>query len=546
MPSIPEVLDALNPFKSGLREATIESDGVNYEVFQQGKKFNTEGIFPPAEDVERLSRYYRGRKTFDGNLWEIYDRASDLLKDTPHAKQLKQLYIAVNIMDVLLTKPADMLVGEPPTYESGEPDDSEEQKSLNRIVEDNDLNLQIHESVIGAGYRGDSFFKTFFDYRQDFSGIGHVPVGVKKEPIIEAVNPSYVFPELSKDNAKKFKAINIAFVEWVYVRGEGEKPFLNVERHLPGYIQYEKFALHPYDVDNSYGAPIQRFIIGEKVATGKNSDIVETGVPRLLVFHSPYKTTDDAWEGISGIQKIESVLAAINDLLVQLDFILHKHSDPTAYGPDLPTDTDGSIRFGGKYIPVNKDEQTPGYMTFLSSQQLDGVFRELDMLLSLVYQMSETPQWLFGTTVAGQEQGGTGTSHTDGAAIRARFMPILSKVRRIRVHVDRAIRDALWTAMELENYANDGVDGFTKYDPVYPKITWRDGLPRSEKEEAEIAQLRTGGKPTLDVQSAIKRLDNLDDMQAQEIIDRIHEDEKTANGFVDASIFSSNGAGGGK
>jgi hypothetical protein len=160
--------------------------------------------------------------------------------------------------------------------------------------------------------------------------------------------------------------------------------------------------------------------------------------------------------------------------------------------------------------------------------------------------MSETPQWLFGTTVAGQEQGGTGTSHTDGAAIRARFMPILSKVRRIRVHVDRAIRDALWTAMELENYANDGVDGFTKYDPVYPKITWRDGLPRSEKEEAEIAQLRTGGKPTLDVQSAIKRLDNLDDMQAQEIIDRIHEDEKTANGFVDASIFSSNGAGGGK
>jgi hypothetical protein len=184
-------------------------------------------------------------------------------------------------------------------------------------------------------------------------------------------------------------------------------------------------------------------------------------------------------------------------------------------------------------------------MTFLSSQQLDGIFRELDMLLSLVYQMSETPQWLFGTTVAGQEQGGTGTSHTDGAAIKARFMPILSKVKRIRVHVDRAIRDALWTAMELENFANEGVDGFTPYDPVYPKITWRDGLPRSEKEEAEIAQLRTGGKPTLDVQSAIKRLDNLDDMQAQEIIDRIQDDEKNANGFVDASIFSNNGAGGG-
>jgi hypothetical protein len=231
---------------------------------------------------------------------------------------------------------------------------------------------------------------------------------------------------------------------------------------------------------------------------------------------------------------------------VQLDFILHKHSDPTAYGPDLPTDTDGSIRFGGKYIPVNKDEQTPGYMTFLSSQQLDGVFRELDLLLSLVYQMSETPQWLFGTTIAGQSKSGEGTSHTDGVAIKARFMPILSKVKRIRVHVDRAIRDALWTAMELENYANEGVDGFVSYEAVYPKINWQDGLPKNELEEAQIMEIRTGKKPTIDVKTAIKRQDNLNDMQAQEVFDRISDDEKTMNGFVDSSIFSNNGVGGSK
>lgn len=111
-------------------------------------------------------------------------------------------------------------------------------------------------------------------------------------------------------------------------------------------------------------------------------------------------------------------------------------------------------------------------------------------------------------------------------------MPILSKVRRIRTHVDRALRDALWTAMMLENYANEGVEGFTPYNPVYPKINWRDGIPRNEKEEAEIYQMRTGGKATMDVKSAIKRMDSYDDIQAAEITSRILTDEATVDGTV--------------
>jgi hypothetical protein len=40
-------------------------------------------------------------------------------------------------------------------------------------------------------------------------------------------------------------------------------------------------------------------------------------------------------------------------------------------------------------------------------------------------------------------------------------------------------------------------------------------------------------------------LDGVDDIEAKKIIDRISEDEKQANGFVDSSIFSSNDGGGG-
>lgn len=523
--------------------------------FILSKLFNIGKQYPPERDIERLAKYKRCRAIFDGRHAEIYDRASELLKDTPQAAQLSKLFIAVNLMDVLITKPADLMVGDPPSYESGNPDDSEEQAALNRIVEENDVNQLIHETVVGAGIRGDSWLKAYYAERVDYSEVKAAGLDIPTsapEPIIEAVDASYVFPELSRGSRKRFKAVNIAWIEWVAEENSvvqavldrsktQDVPYLNVERHLPGYIVYERFKLAPKYVNNEYGVPIAAYTIEKAVSTGRDADVVETGVNRPLVFHIPYKTVDNDWRGIGGIEKLESVLAAINDRLVQIDYILWKHSDPTAYGPELPADPDGGVRFSGRYIPVEKNDAVPGYMTWDS--QLDGAFKELDLLLSLVFIQSETPQWLFGTTLAGADKGGTGTSHTDGVAIKARFMPILSKVKRIRTHIDRSLRDALWTAMELENYANDGVDGFEAYKPVYPKINWRDGIPKNEKEEAEVYSIRTGGKPTIDVQSAIKRIDAVDDVAAAEIITRIEGDEKVASGFVESSVFNKGGGG---
>jgi hypothetical protein len=519
-------------------------------------KLFTEGAqYPPAADIERLSKYHRGKTIFNGKQAEIYDRAAELLRGTPHEPQLNTLFIAVNLIDVLLTKPADLMVAEPPTFESGKPGDSAEQARLNSIVEENDLLQTIHEVVIGAGYRGDSFLKTYYGPRADVSETtalaadyeGITLPDAPAEPIIEAVDAALVFPELSRGSRKKFSAINIAWIEWVEAPNglvttllSGEKtneiPFLNVERHVPGYITYERYRLTESGVVNEYGYPLSTYTIGERVATGRDTDITPTVLPQLLVHHIPYKTTDDDWRGISGVEKVESVLAAINDRLVQIDYILYKHSDPIAYGPDIAEDEDSAgVRWGGKYIPITKEDATPGYMVW--EGQLTSAFKELDILLGILYQMSETPQWLFGTTLS-TDVGGTGTSHTDGGAIKARFMPILTKVTRIRNHVDRAVRDALWTAMQLENVANEGVADYKPYEAVYPKITWHDGVPRDEKAEAEVYQIRTGGQATIDVKSAIKRLDGVDDTQADEIMTRIADDDTRVNGTVDSAVLS--------
>lgn len=506
-------------------------------LFEVGKQF------PPEEDIERLAKYKRGRKIFENKLWEVYDRAIDVLdkNNSKHAKYLEQLYISIGLMDILCTKPADLLVGDPPRFESGKSDSSPQQRSINSIVEENDLVKQIHEMTVGNGYRGDAFLKVHYNVRQDFSQVPEeyreeIAKIAKPEPIIETVDPKYVFVEFSQGSVKRVNAVNIAIPEFIVSDdGKEEHIFLNVERHVPGAIIYQRFRLEDKGVNSDYVVPIPTFTIVEEVDTGREENVELTGVPDILVVHVPYKTTDDRYYGISGVENLESILAAINERIIQIDYILWRHSDPSVYGPPLDPDQGSAQSWGGNYIELQQNDPVPGYLTW--DGNLDAAFRELEFLVGLVFQISETPQWLFGTVLAGPNTGGTGTSHTDSAAIKARFMPILSKVKRIRVYVDRAVRDVLYYAQVLENYANKDNEDFMPYEPVYPVIQWSDGLPKNEKELAEIMNIRTGGKATISVQDAIKRLDDVEDEQAKEAIHRIEKDMAREEGIVDPSIF---------
>jgi len=504
-------------------ETQVDMPVLNHE-FQEG------GIYPSENEevLRRIAKYKRGKMYFQGKQEELFERASEVLKGTKHEPYLKTLYIACNLQDILLTKPADLMFGEPPIYDLSQPDDSPTKQTLNEIVKRNRLNKLGHELVVAGGYRGDSWLKVRYGYREDFSEVPKelLPEGVsveeflgaEMEPIIESVPAEFVFPEESPRDRTKFKAINIAFIEW-QLEGKEEVPYLFVERHVPGFIMYSRFRVTPLDTQKIDGVPITMYRIQEQVSTGLEQDIVPTKLNYIPIWHVPYKSVDDDWQGISFIEKVESVIQAINDRLVQIDYILWKHGDPPAYGPRLTSNNnDKTVNWAGRYIPLDKDQPEPGYMQFDS--RLEGQFKELDYLVNILFQMAETPQWLFGTTIT-ENSGGTGTSHTDGVAIQARFMPILSKVKRIRVHIDHAFKNALKAALELKA-KNEPDSGVVPEEPI---IHWKDGLPKNKKEEAEIMAIRTGDKPTLDVKNAIKRLDEVEDGIAEQIIQAIQEDE---------------------
>jgi len=494
----------------------------NDRLFEVGKQF------PPENEIERLSKNKRYKALFDGKHKEVFNRANSVYRSKVKTDQLRTLYLAVNILGILTTKPSDMMFQDAPSYETDKGHKSKEQKALNRIVTKNKLNLLGQEITTGAGYRGDSFLKVFFNYREDLSDLPYIPKSHRMEPIIEAQDPSTVFPELAKNSRKKFKAFSIAHVEWEDNLLGNAVPYLAVERHLAGFIEYSRFKLKENAGAFSQGITVYDII--EEIHLPDS--LVETGVPNPLVFHVPYQTTDEQWQGIGTAERIEDLIAAVNDRLVQIDYILYKHSDPNMYGPDLSDSRE--MTSGGVYIPVRKDEIAPNYLTF--DGKLEAAFRELELLLSLIYQVAETPQWLFGTSVG--NAGGTGTSHTDSGSIKARFMPILTKVKRIRTHVDHAFKDAIKSAMILDNEGNAAVEGFESYEPTDVSIMWNDGLPRDEKSLAETWAIRTGNKATAAVRSAIKDMDGLSDDQIDEEMKRIQDEEDAALSTVDSQIFN--------
>lgn len=90
--------------------------------------------WPPPSEVERLTRYNQNRLLFEGRHEQVYKDWIRLLREDQQAT----LEMVLNWHKRLTLLFADLLLGEPPRIIAGD-QDSEEQKALERLIEDNDL-----------------------------------------------------------------------------------------------------------------------------------------------------------------------------------------------------------------------------------------------------------------------------------------------------------------------------------------------------------------------------------------------------------------------
>lgn len=433
------------------------------------------------------------------------------------------LFTAINLPSIIAKKSADFLFGEAPTFTAGKEDNSPEQKAIDRLVASNDLHILNYESALSNAYRGDSFFKV--RYGQEFGGLLDKSVD-EYRVLIEAQNPEFVFPEVVQGDGSKILCYHVAYP--IQVDADLDDWVLKVESHYSGAIRYREFVINPYLTDTK-GEIIQWTIVAEIVEKRRT---IKTGVKHPLIVHIPNYATDDHWEGIDDITEHRSLLASISNRLSLINDILDKHSNPAMAVPMgvLEEDENGIPQFrvgvDKVFEVMDKNEIVPQYITW--NGELQSSMQALEKELELLMTLTEIPMVALGS-------GDSGTSGSSGLSIKFRMSSMLSKVNRKRQYYEKGLKRVFKIAQELELAVyKDKLE----YTPTDVKIHFKDGLPNDEMEQATIYSTRLAGMPTISQKTALMKLDNLTEEQAETELARMKKEQDEMNGTVDASVFN--------
>jgi hypothetical protein len=159
------------------------------------------------------------------------------------------------------------------------------------------------------------------------------------------------------------------------------------------------------------------------------------------------------------------------------------------------------LKVGGATYVIGADGQMPQYITW--NGNVDPSLSQIAAIKGELFLVTETCPAQFGDTAAGPA--------ASGSALRRQMMAPLSKVNRLRIQWDTAVKTAIRTLSEMETHYR--VAGAVLLDD--PAIEWRDGLPEDETERATIDTMYfTAGLMSLE--TALRRRGFMGDAQDPE------------------------------
>ena len=474
-------------------------------------------IWPPIIEQGRIGQYYHNKKIFENMHTEVYAETFNRVQRViGNFEDIISYGVLMNYPKKVSLKTADLLFGEPPRITSGE-EGSTQQTAIDKIIENNDLINTSYEAAIDASRYGDGIYTI---YRND-EGVGR----------IEVCSPMVWYPIIFPDNVKRVQYHVLAWSYQVgnYITGApggGVKFYLKVHIHEKGFYTEKLFRLAGAPIvengipriDNTkmpFLSPSIGMIVGG-IANQEGEDvIVKTELSDFAVVHIPNVATSDRLYGHDDYMDIDSLISELEVRMSQISKILDEHSAPSMQGPptvaEMGENGKWKVKPGRFFRTVNGEKVE--YLTW--DGQLESAFKQIDVLLNQLYSISE-----MGAAIWGDLKNSTGAVPS-GSALRRLMVSALAKVNRLKMRFDPAMKKAIKLCSEL------GGQNIIRLNDV--SITWQDGLPTDELENAQIINLRTGSKATMSRHTALSRYDGLSDEQCGEEIERIDEDEAMSN-----------------
>ena len=459
--------------------------------------------WPPRDDKPRLDDYAKYYL-----IWSGEHQGALTTQNT----EIYGEYIAVNIPKVIVTIPADLLFGEDLTLVY--PEDAQEGATelVDEIWTRNHMQALLHENALDTGYCGDGVWSVGRAVKKDKG------LAVKKGLAVIKTHPADTwFPEAHADDVRNVLRHRLAWIKKMVNASGRFDEFLRIVIHDLGTVTHELWRLEKGKITGQATEADWKYFYPD----GAPEQTQEGIEGEFLVVHVPnFRTSRDLF-GWSEYKGVEPLFAAVNDRVTQVDGILSRHSDPIL---ELPWQLWVNLTKSGKQeidphelkvVGKSEDGHGAAYLTW--DGKLDDNMAFIEQLLQQIGVVSETAPQLIGRS----EWGGD----LSGKALKILLLRTLAKVSRRRRYYDTAIPKLLELAQRIE-----GVD-----DPVKVTVEWPDGLPADVLEQIEEVDRRLTNR-TLDRKNAIKRLDGVDDEQADGAIEAIDEDDENDNAKLASAL----------
>lgn len=458
----------------------------NFDAFNPGQPW------PPEPERSRLLRYRQNKLLWrpDINSLEGLERLGRRLSPTEPAERF-----IFNFHKRLTTLWADLLFGEPPIWVTGAAGSPEAERLADLVA---------RTAINTVGY----------DAALDWSryGTGVFRVGLEQGwAVIDVQPPQHWYPVVSAANIRHVQAHVLASVLEVKTRITRRALLLQI--HTRGAIEYRAHWLQMgNDSEGRIGERLPLELVAPEIASRDAvaaSGIEQTGLDDFLVIPVHNLRTSDETVGRDDYTDLDTIIAAYEARLDDINEILREHAAPFMAGPvtSLERRADGSWGFNSrqKYIGLlNENDPMPQYITW--DGKLTDALEHLNRLEGLLYLVSETTPAAFG-----QQREGLAES---GSALKRLLMPVLQKVSRAQTNFDPAMKRALAAAARLEGAELSGIGS-----------QWRDGLPNDETETAQQVQAyRAVGAMSL-YDAVQTRHPDWSGEQIEHELDRIAEDE---------------------
>ena len=455
-------------------------------------------VFPPRQEVPRLTRYLQNAALFNGDHFgDPVLRSRDGISELPvdvfmkSAERISQIIgnfeevvsfpTLLNYQRLMSLKMADLVCGEYPTISGVTAEDNAGIKDVRDYTQFDD---KLYSTILDISRFGDAIWRL---YRDD-----------NDRDTFTCWTPTQWFPIVAQDGTNTVQQHCLAWRENKSQDRARPDWRLHVQIHGTSAAEVGYYMQREYKM-NDDGKTIQ-----EQISSTKKL----TGFPMCAVMHMKAYSITNSVYGYDDYMNIDSIMAEIMARVGQISAILDKHADPNITGPVSmltlnPKTGEYSLK-SGKFYAVSPGEEQPKYMTW--DGQLTSAFKQLEFLVNQLYILSE-----MGAAVLGGSDG-SGTA-ISGTAMRFKMVNPLAKARRIANAMTRPVR-YLFSNLCL--------------DPEVPveniSVFWSDGLPDDPRENIENCKLATGETKMMPLEKAIMEFFGRSNEEALKWIEQIHEE----------------------